>query len=175
MLIVEDDPDVALAARVALAAKVADLHLIESIAELRHKLAQQRFDAVLLDMNFMIGARDGHEGLSALSSIMAADRHLSVVLMTAYGGVALAVDSLKRGAADFVLKPWRNDKLGAAVVNAMELTRCKRAADILDLEAIERAAIQRALDMHGGNISLAAERLGLSRPALYRRLSKHGL
>jgi DNA-binding NtrC family response regulator len=95
--------------------------------------------------------------------------------MTAYGGVSLAVDSLKRGAADFILKPWRNEKLIEAVLAAINLTRSKRGTEALHLDTIERRAIERALTRNAGNISLTAASLGLSRPALYRRMSKHGL
>lgn len=175
VLIVEDDPDVARAARVALASLVQQVHTIGSPDELEVHLAGRQLDAVLLDMNFLAGARSGQEGLSALARIRAADRHLSVVLMTAFGGVALAVEALKHGAVDFVLKPWRNEKLIEAVAAAIELTRSKRNADTLDLEAIERATIERALALHRGNISQAAAKLGLTRAALYRRMNKHGL
>lgn len=175
VLIVEDDQDVARAARVALSPLVAQVRTINSPDGLEDHLTQQQLDAVLLDMNFLAGARSGQEGLCALSRIGAADRHLSVVLMTAYGGVSLAVEALKHGAVDFVLKPWRNEKLIEAVVGAIQLTRAKRNADTLDLEIIERATIERALALHQGNISRAAAKLGLTRPALYRRMSKHGL
>ncbi len=96
--------------------------------------------------------------------------------MTTYGGVALAVESLKGGAVDFILKPWRNDKLLAAVRAAAERTRASRAASgAFDLEAAEREAIRRALEHHRGNVARAAAALGLTRPALYRRMAKHGL
>ncbi|MBL8267070.1 response regulator [Steroidobacter sp.] len=175
VLIVEDDQDVTRAARVALGPYVQELQTLASVATLDQQLANTRFDAVLLDMNFAAGARTGDEGMSALARIRTVDQHLSVVLMTAYGGVQLAVAALKQGATDFVLKPWRNDKLIEVVLAAMSLTRSKRAADTLDLEVIERAAIERALNLHEGNISSAAASLGLSRAALYRRISKHGL
>lgn len=175
VLIVEDDQDVARAARVALAPLVQQVQTISSAHELEAQLAAGELDAVLLDMNFVAGTRSGQEGLAALSRIRAVDRHLSVVLMTAFGGVSLAVEALKHGAVDFVLKPWRNEKLIEAVMAAIELTRSKRSADTLDLEAIERATIARALALHRGNISQAAATLGLTRPALYRRMSKHGL
>lgn len=175
VLIVEDDQDVARAARVALATHVQESRTITSLAALDEQLASRIFDAVLLDMNFVAGARSGAEGLTALARIRSVDPHLSVVLMTAYGGVSLAVEALKQGATDFVLKPWRNDKLIEVVTEAIALTHSRRAADTLDLEVIERAAIERALTRHSGNISLAAATLGLSRAALYRRKSKHGL
>jgi DNA-binding NtrC family response regulator len=96
-----------------------------------------------------------------------------VVLMTAFGAVSLAVESLKRGGADFLLKPWRNDALVTAVEAATARTREKRA--LLPLDDVERAAIAKALQHHDGNIAQAAASLGVSRPALYRRISKYGL
>jgi DNA-binding NtrC family response regulator len=89
--------------------------------------------------------------------------------------VTLAVESLKQGAVDFVLKPWHNEKLVAAVTAAVAITRNRRSAETLQLDALERNAIERALARHEGNISSAAAALGLSRAALYRRMAKHGL
>ena len=89
---------------------------------------------------------------------------------------SLAVEALKRGAVDFVLKPWRNDRLLDTLTAAAALTRARReAASDLNLDVLERHAIQRALVRYEGNISQAAAALGLTRPALYRRMSKHGL
>jgi DNA-binding NtrC family response regulator len=82
---------------------------------------------------------------------------------------------LKQGAVDFVLKPWQNEKLVAAVVAAAAITQSRRKAETLQLDALERNAIERALTRHDGNISSAAAALGLSRAALYRRMSKYGL
>lgn len=175
VLILEDDADVQRAACIALQPHVQRIETATSAEGLSDKLKATAYDAVLLDMNFTRGARNGAEGLDALAIVREADSTLAVVLMTAYGGVALAVDSLKRGAADFVLKPWRNDALVEAVLRGIDLTRTRRGSDALDLETIERHAIERALARHAGNISLTASALGLSRPALYRRMSKHGL
>jgi DNA-binding NtrC family response regulator len=77
------------------------------------------------------------------------------------------------GASDFLLKPWRNEALVAAVQEATRRTETARADTSLD--ALERSAIAGALDRHDGNIAQAAVALGLSRPALYRRMAKHGL
>lgn len=175
VLIVEDDVDVLRAARLALQPHVQRVETATSADGLRDALTATPYDAVLLDMNFTRGARNGAEGLDALAIVREADPTLAVVLMTAYGGVALAVDSLKRGAADFVLKPWRNETLVEAVLGAIDLTRTRRGSEAMDLETIERQAIEKALARHAGNISLTASALGLSRPALYRRMSKHGL
>jgi len=111
--------------------------------------------------------------MTALDAIKAADPALAVILMTAYGAVSLAVESLKRGADDFLLKPWRNEALVAAVREAAGRTEAARAGTSLD--SLERSAIASALDRHDGNIAQTAAALGLTRPALYRRIAKHGL
>jgi DNA-binding NtrC family response regulator len=175
ILMVEDDADVRRSARIALAPHVERVEMIESAERLEEMLETSTFDVVLLDMNFVTGERSGAAGLNALARVQTLDATLAVVLMTAYGGVSLAVDALKQGAVDFVLKPWRNEKLIAAVTAAAQITQTRRGADRLQLDALERSAIERALARHDGNISLAAAALGLSRAALYRRMSKHGL
>jgi DNA-binding NtrC family response regulator len=174
-LIVEDDADVLRAARIVLADSFDTIAAATDPGQLENLLQQRGFDVVLLDMNFVHGERSGREGLDALGRIRRADPDLAVVLMTAYGGVTLAVEALKRGAADFVLKPWHNEKLLASVLAAAAATRTRRDADKLNLDLLERQTIERALAQNRGNISLAAAALGLSRPALYRRLSKYGL
>jgi len=175
VLIVEDDADVRRSARIALAADVGHVELLDSADKFEERLAATPFDVVLLDMNFVSGERSGAAGLNALARIRAFDPTLAVVLMTAFGGVSLAVESLKQGAVDFILKPWRNEKLVAAVTAAIAITESRRSAETLQLDALERNAIERALARHEGNISTAAAALGLSRAALYRRMSKHGL
>jgi DNA-binding NtrC family response regulator len=175
VLVIDDDPDVLLAARLALTGDVERVDTEPSVEGLDRRLADASYDVALVDMNFVAGCRDGQQGLDALGRILQIDPTLSVVLMTAYGGVTLAVEALKRGATDFVLKPWRNDKLVAAVVAAANLTRGRRNAQTLELDALERQAIERALARHERNITLAAAALGLSRAALYRRMAKHGL
>jgi two-component system response regulator RegA len=175
ILIAEDDADVLRAARIALAPHAARVETISTVDGLDQILAAGPFDVVLLDMNFVSGERSGGAGLNALARTQAFDPCLAVILMTAYGGVALAVEALKRGAVDFILKPWRNDKLIAAVAAAANITGSRREKETQHLEAVERNAIERALARHDGNISLAASELGLSRPALYRRMAKHGL
>ncbi len=175
LLIADDDPDVLTAAAVSLA-RIGAVDMARSAADVIALAAAKTFDAVLLDMNFTLGERSGHEGFDCLDRLRQSDPALSVVLMTTYGGVALAVDALKRGAVDFVLKPWRNEALIAAMQAACERTRlCRQSDAALNLDALEKAAITKALALHGGNISQAATALGLTRPALYRRMARHGL
>jgi DNA-binding NtrC family response regulator len=176
VLVLDDDADVLQAAKLALAREAEKVDVSEGVPDIGALVGPGSHEVVLLDMNFGLGDQSGAEGLDQLARAQAADPTLSVVLMTAFGGVSLAVEALKRGAADFVLKPWRNEKLLAAVEAAAELTRTRRReAGAFDLEAVERSAIARALHHHGGNVSHAAKALGLTRPALYRRMEKHGL
>jgi DNA-binding NtrC family response regulator len=175
ILVVEDDADVRQSARIALAPNVGRVEMLDSADRLDQLLELMEFDVVLLDMNFVVGERTGSAGLNALARVQAFDPTLSVVLMTAYGGVSLAVDALKQGAVDFILKPWRNEKLIEAVTSAALITQGRREVDTLQLDELERSAIERALARHDGNISSAATALGLSRAALYRRINKHGL
>ena len=172
-LVVDDDADVLKAAAATLARTGARLDLLAAPEGLEAGAAG--WNAVLLDMNFAAGARSGVEGFDALSRLQRADPALSVVLMTTYGGVALAVEALKRGAVDFVLKPWRNEALVEAMANAAKLTAERRTGAGLNLDELERRAILRALAIHDGNVSRAAAALGLTRPALYRRMERHGL
>jgi two-component system response regulator RegA len=172
-LVVDDDADVLKAAVAALARPGVRVDALASPADLEPRAAAA--DAVLLDMNFAVGARSGAEGLDALARLQAVEPALSVVLMTTYGGVALAVEALKRGAVDFVLKPWRNEALAEAMAAAARLTAERRAGAALNLDDLEKRAIVRALSIHDGNVSRAAAALGLTRPALYRRMERHGL
>lgn len=175
-LVVDDDPDVLKAAGLVLGRAAGRVDLLSDVARLEDAVRGEAYDALLLDMNFALGDRSGTSGLAALDRVQAADPALSVVLMTTYGGVALAVRALKHGAADFVMKPWRNEDLLTALSAAAARTRGHReSAPPLNLDDLERRAIVRALDLYSGNISQAAAALGLTRPALYRRMARHGL
>src|SRR5215208_6186433 len=108
-LIIDDDRDVL----DAIAILLEDDFIVsgESSPNRIQSLPLQDFDIILLDMNFSAGLNTGNEGIYWLSRILAIDKHASVIMMTAYGNIKLAVEAIKRGAKDFVLKPWENDKL----------------------------------------------------------------
>jgi len=174
ILLIEDDAAVVQAIRLALRG-VAEVEAFADPAALPTSLSLESFDAALLDMNFRPDQRDGSAGLDTIDRLRSIDPALAIVMLTVFGGVAIAVEALKRGASDFLLKPWRNDRLVEAVRTATALTTRQRAGAAMSLEAIERHAIVRALARAEGNISRAAAALGLTRPALYRRIEKHGL
>ena len=92
-------------------------------------------DIILLDMNFSAGVNTGNEGLFWLREIKKKGPHVSVIMMTAYGAIELAVEALKEGAADFVLKPWNNERLLATVKSAYELRKSQK--EVLQLKQKE--------------------------------------
>jgi DNA-binding NtrC family response regulator len=173
LLIVDDDADVLEAAQLALWDHAARIDAVSSLDLAEAHMRRNAYDCVLLDMNFAAGRRSGAEGIDGLGRIGTIDPTVSIIMMTAYGAVTLAVASLKAGAHDFLLKPWKNDSLISAVTTATNRTRAMRAPTTLD--ALERSALVDTLQRHKGNLTQAARSLGLSRPALYRRMAKHGL
>ena len=129
-LVVDDDPDIALAARLALRDLFDRVETLSSPDELIEVLKRETPDAILLDLNFERGATDGKEGLDYLGRIMAIDPDSAVVIITAHGAVSIAVEAIKRGASDFVAKPWSNERLAATVRSAAALRRTRIEARI---------------------------------------------
>src|SRR6056297_3402825 len=88
-------------------------------------------DIILLDMNFSAGVNTGNEGLYWLREIRKKAPHISVIMMTAYGAINLAVEALKEGASDFILKPWNNERLLTTVKSAYELRKTQKEVVLL--------------------------------------------
>ena len=124
-VVVDDDPDIALAARLALRDMFERIEALKTPAELLPFLNREAPDAILLDLNFERAATDGREGLDALAAIMKEDPDAAVVIITAHGAVSVAVEAIKRGASDFVAKPWSNERLAATVRSAAALRQSK--------------------------------------------------
>ena len=127
-VIVDDDPDIALAARLALRGLFSEIATLPSPRELTDFVKARSPDAILLDLNFERAATDGSEGLDYLARIMTADPDSAVVIITAHSAVSVAVEAIKRGASDFVAKPWSNERLAATVRSAASLRRTKLEA-----------------------------------------------
>ncbi len=126
ILVVDDNPDILHAARLLLKRHFASIETLADPAGLAMAMRQANPDVVLLDMNFSAGADDGAEGLARLTEILAIDPDAVVVLITAHSDVELAVEGMKRGAADFVTKPWENERLVATIMAAMNLRRSRQ-------------------------------------------------
>jgi DNA-binding NtrC family response regulator len=138
-VIVDDDPDIALAAKLALRDMFDRIEALSSPADLAPLLKRETPDAILLDLNFRRAATDGREGLDHLAEIMKNDPDAAVVIITAHGGVAIAVEALKAGASDFVAKPWSNERLAATVRSAAALRRSRIDAQLERGRAVELA------------------------------------
>jgi DNA-binding NtrC family response regulator len=119
ILILDDDADVAYAAKLLLRRLAARVQTLADPRGLDDALAGGIPDVVLLDFNFTAGRTDGAEGLAVLARLRALPRPPAVIAMTAYADVPLAVEALKRGACDFVTKPWDNARLAAAIEGAL--------------------------------------------------------
>ncbi len=123
ILIVDDDEDILFSARVWLKKFFTEVSCLSQPKSILKFLSEQQVDAVLLDMNFRKGFESGQDGLYWMKEIKTLEPQLPIILMTAYGEVELAVEALKSGASDFILKPWNNEKLYASVNLAVDISR----------------------------------------------------
>jgi DNA-binding NtrC family response regulator len=126
-LVVDDDPDILLAARLLLRDLFAEVIVAEQPDEAMAKTADRNPDIILLDANFARGATNASEGFEALARFLQRDPEAVVVMITAHGGVQIAVEAMKRGATDFVSKPWSNERLLATVRTAASLRQSRKA------------------------------------------------
>ncbi len=119
ILIIDDDADVLHSARMFLKLYFDTVDTEQNPVRINQLVSTHGYDVVLLDMNFKRGEHDGKEGLYWLERILTIDPNLAVILITAYGDIELAVDAMRQGAFNFVLKPWRNSKLLEAIEAAL--------------------------------------------------------
>jgi len=120
ILIIDDDPDILLTARMLLKRHFEHVQTTTSPHRIQTLFEKDPYDVVLLDMNFARGRETGAEGIRWLKYIRQHSPSTNVVMITAHGEVELAVKAMKEGASDFVIKPWDNQKLLEAVKNAFE-------------------------------------------------------
>ncbi|RDV15994.1 sigma-54-dependent Fis family transcriptional regulator [Pontibacter diazotrophicus] len=125
ILIVDDEDDILMAGRLLLKQHFTSVQTTSDPYKIPSLLQEQPVDVVLLDMNYSTGATSSKEGLYWLKQIRQMSPNTSVILMTAYGDIELAVRALKEGAADFVLKPWQNEKLVAILKSASQKNNSK--------------------------------------------------
>ena len=125
ILVIDDDYDVLKSAHVFLKRFFSDIQIEQVPENIEEKIKSGNYDVVLLDMNFQRGKRDGEEGFIWLDRILSIDPQVVVIMITAYGDIDLAVRTIKAGATDFVLKPWKNQKLLATIHAALQLKRSR--------------------------------------------------
>ena len=134
VLIADDQPDVLEALRLLLKAEGLQLETASSPAGVLAATETREFDVALIDLNYTRDTTSGEEGLNLLSRIQAIDPTLPVVVMTAWGSVDVAVEAMRRGARDFVQKPWDNARLLAIVRTQIELSQALRKGQRLEAE-----------------------------------------
>jgi two-component system, NtrC family, response regulator HydG len=125
VLIVDDDEDVLQAAHLFLKKHVESIDIEKNPEKIPTLIMNDSYDVILLDMNFTRDVTSGQEGLYWLSKILSLDSSATIIMITAFGDVNLAVTAVKQGAVDFVLKPWQNEKLLATVSAAASLHKSR--------------------------------------------------
>ena len=155
------------------------------------------FDAAVVDLNYGKGRTTGEQGLDLVAALRKLHPSLPIIVMTAWGSSELVSAAIRRGARDFVEKPWDEFRMATAVRTQAELGRAFRQIGELQAELkqartsptpadgngqtltemrlleVEGLLVRQAMTKHDGNVSRAARALGLSRSALYRRLERH--
>ena len=157
VLIADDQADVLEALRLLLKGEGYRTETVTAPAKVLAALEEGEFDVLLMDLNYARDTTSGEEGLDLLARIQALDSALPVVVMTAWANVELAVEAMRRGARDFIQKPWDNARLGAIIRNQIELARALRKGQRLEAE--------NELLRAGGGTTLIAESAAM-RPVL---------
>ncbi|MFO7829633.1 MAG: sigma-54 dependent transcriptional regulator, partial [Bacteroidales bacterium] len=131
ILVIDDDQDILLTTKVILKKEFSEIKTVTSPDDVIPFIEKDIFDVILLDMNFTTGATSGKEGLSWLKKILEISPEAIIIVMTAYGDINLAVEAMKIGATDFIIKPWENKKFIATVNSAFKLSRSKKEINLL--------------------------------------------
>src|SRR5450755_5009137 len=132
ILIADDQADVLEALRLLLKSEGYQIDAVTSPAGVVAALETRDFDVVLMDLNYTRDTTSGQEGLDLLSRIQTIDSILPVIVMTAWGSVGLAVEAMRRGARDFIQKPWENERLLSIIKTQVELHRALQRTQHLE-------------------------------------------
>lgn len=134
MLVADDQPHILEAVELLLAPQGISVHCVRSPELVMEALSERDYDVLLMDLNYTRDTTSGKEGLDLLGRIQEFDARLPVIVMTAWGNIDLAVESMKRGARDFLQKPWENERLLSLIRVHAELHQALRRARQLELE-----------------------------------------
>lgn len=149
LLVVDDNKGILTAVSLLLGQYFAKVITLSTPNLIHNTLRENSVDVVLLDMNFTSGINSGNEGIYWLTRIKEVDSTIQVVLFTAYADIDLAVKGIKEGAADFVVKPWENDKLITSLQGAYNLRNNRK--EVQQLKDIKRELVTRQSNMYWGN------------------------
>src|SRR5437899_5803095 len=140
LLIADEPPHILEALRVLLKPEGYLLEMVRMPALVLEALAHESVDGVLIDLNYTRDTTSGQEGLDLVTRVKEMDAQLPVVVMTAWGNIDLAVEAMRRGAGDFIQKPWENARLLSILRTQMELHRSQKRTQWLEAEnRIQRA------------------------------------
>ncbi len=139
ILIVDDDQDVLLAAKLFLKQHIKIVHTEKDPENIPVLLKNENYDVILLDMNFSRDATSGKEGFHWLNKILEIDPAAVVIFITGYGDIELAVQGIKEGATNFILKPWDNKKLLATIMVNLKVRSSKQEFE--DLKSKQKVLI----------------------------------
>ena len=134
VLIADDQNDVLEALRILLKGEGHQTDAVKSIAGIFSALDKTDYTLLIMDLNYSRDTTSGQEGLDLLAKVQSLDATLPVVVMTAWSSVELAVEAMRRGARDFVKKPWENERVVAILRNQVELGRALRKEQRLEAE-----------------------------------------
>jgi DNA-binding NtrC family response regulator len=192
VLVADDQRDVVEALRLLLSTH--GLAVVPALSPAEALAHSTPVDAALIDLNYDLGRTSGEQGLDLVTALQGRHPGLPIVAMTAWSTGEIALEAMRRGARDFVEKPWDDSRLVVTVRAQAELGRALRritqleaevqllrgsgsgtapTADEMKLLQVEGSLVRKAMEKHQGNVSRAARTLGLSRSALYRRLERH--
>ncbi len=134
ILIADDQADVREALRLLLKAEGYVTETVSTPGSALEAVQSNEFDVLLMDLNYQRDTTSGQEGIDLLSRIQTADSKLPIIVMTAWGSVELAVEAMRRGARDFIQKPWDNHRLLTIIRTQVDLYRTIRRAERLEAE-----------------------------------------
>jgi DNA-binding NtrC family response regulator len=134
LLVADDQPHILEALRLLLKPEGYQLEMVRLPALVLEALAHDTFDGVLIDLNYTRDTTSGKEGMDLVTQIREIDAQLPIVVMTAWGNIDLAVEAMRRGAGDFIQKPWENARLLAVLRTQMELHRSQKRTQWLEAE-----------------------------------------
>lgn len=140
ILIVDDDQDILVAGKLLLKRQFSQITICNRPEQIPKLFAEHEFDVILLDMNFGPGESTGEQGFFWLEKILSIKPESIIVMITAHGGVDIAVDAMKLGATDFIAKPWQNEKVIATLSTAVQLKKSRSEAE--SLKATNQALVQ---------------------------------
>src|SRR5215470_3942201 len=154
ILVADDQADVLAALRLLLKGEGFDIETASSPGGVLKTIDSQELDVVLMDLNYARDTTSGSEGLDLLNKIQNRDPTLPVVVMTAWGSVDLAVEAMRRGARDFIQKPWDNARLLTVLRTQVELGQALRRGERLEAENL---ALRDTADAGARPIKVIAE------------------